>query len=113
MLQFSLSFHRVQPAAGPVPSRRSLSLVEGQWLPEHLLPLLLLGIREEGLDFALVFLADLHHLGPNLLGITARLGLFDERFDLLLQVLDDRHELLALFVRDLQGVPNLWPSVQQ
>ncbi len=89
------------------------SLVQGQRLPEHLFPLLFLGVREEGLDLALVFLADLHHLGPDFLGITTRLGLFDQRFDLLLQVLDDRHELLPLLVRDLQVFRDLRLTMQQ
>src|SRR3954449_5047926 len=39
------------------------SLTQVQWLPEHLLPLRLLGVGQDRLDFGLVFHADLHHLG--------------------------------------------------
>lgn len=46
-------------------------------------------------------------LGLNLLEFAALLKLFQQQLGLFLRLLDHRHELLPLFVRDLQVFPNL------
>jgi hypothetical protein len=72
--------------------------------------LLLLRVGQDGLNLALVFLADLQRFRPDFLRVTVGLGLFHQRFDLLLHILNDAHELLQLLVRDFQFFHNLGPA---
>ena len=66
---------------------RSISQLK-RWA-KQLLPLLLLGVGEDGLDLPCVVLADLLDLRSDLLRVAAGLGLLDQRLDLLLQLLHD------------------------
>ncbi len=60
-----------------------------------------------GLDSVHLFLAERHHLGPNLLGLAAFLGLLHQRLEFFLELLRDFTELLSLLVGDFQLLRDL------
>src|SRR5690349_10403035 len=106
----SSAFTLVVPRPGPRPGMegaRSISRLERR--AEHLLPLLLLGVGEDGLELLGVVLAEALDLRSNLFRVAPRLRLLDQGLDARLQVVRDGHELLHLLRRDLQLFPDVLP----
>src|SRR5438309_156944 len=83
-----------------------LSVAQVQRFAQHFLPLLLLGVTQEGVDSFLLFLADLPDLRSDLLRVAAFLGLYHQWLDLFVHLLHDFGELLSLLVGDFQLLHN-------
>src|SRR5712692_1948058 len=83
------------------------SVAKVQRLAQQFLPLLFLGVTQEGLDSFLLFLADLPDLRPDLLRVAAFPGLLYQRLELFLELLCDFDELLSLLVGDFQFLRDL------
>src|ERR1700682_6138224 len=86
------------------------SIAKIEWFAAHLLPLLLLRVAQNRLNPALLFLADLFDLRPDLLRVAAGLRPLDERSNSLLHLLHHLHELVPLLVGDLQLIPEVGPG---
>src|SRR5229473_2617365 len=78
------------------------SVAQVQRLAQHFLPLLFLGVTQEGLDSFLLFLSDLPDLRPDLLRVAAFPGLLYQRLELFLHLLRGFDELVSLLVGDFQ-----------
>src|SRR5260370_15377310 len=85
-----------------IPGRHIELVAQVQRLAQHCLPLLFLGVTQEGLDSFLLFVADPPDLRADLLRVAAFLGLLDQRLELFLELLRDFAALLSFLIGDFQ-----------